>query len=71
MRQQIGLGRMLAVSAMLSLTPSCSNTGAGRSSCGQFQVIHPDPGFETRWTAAEKRQVLAHDEVLERLCGRR
>jgi hypothetical protein len=25
--------------------------------------MRPDPGFETRWTLAEKRQALTHNRI--------
>jgi len=35
-----------------------------------FSLIRPDAGFETRWTTAEKRAVLAHDEAWQAVCGK-
>lgn len=32
------------------------------------QIIHPSPGFETRWTAQEQRQVLDHNNASRAQC---
>jgi hypothetical protein len=32
------------------------------------QIIHPSPGFETRWTASEQRQVKDHNYSSEANC---
>lgn len=43
----------------------CQNIG---SVCSWLSPVRPDAEFETRWTLAEKRQVLALDEKIDEFC---
>jgi hypothetical protein len=38
--------------------------------CAWVSLIILDDGYETRLTTAEKQQILAHDEAVERICHR-
>ena len=50
-------------------TQGCLNTAASPdSACASFSTIILDPGYQTRLTDAEKRQVLAYDDKLTVLC---
>lgn len=54
-----------ALTAML-LIASCA--GSGGNLCAAFRKFTPDPSFEDRWTTAEKRQAVAHNEKIDRFC---
>ena len=47
---------------------SCSTRASPDSACASFSTIILDPGYQTRLTDAEKRQVLAYDDKLTALC---
>lgn len=38
------------------------------SVCTAMVKIHPDPGFETRWTIGEMRQVDQNNRTFDKLC---
>lgn len=67
MTPQARLGLALTASAIALSMSGCAPT-SGSSGCSEFAVIHPDVGFETRWTAAEKRAVLANNDVWRAVC---
>lgn len=52
--------------AVAVLLGACSSTPP--NDCAWVQKIAPDAGFEARWTLAEKRQVVAHNEAVARFC---
>ena len=39
------------------------------ASCGWLQVVHPDAGFETRWTHDEKVQIVTLNDQIKKECG--
>lgn len=38
------------------------------NSCAWEKVIHPSPGFDTRWTSGEMRQVDEHNKAVRANC---
>lgn len=58
---------MLGLTLVLS---GCATTPppAITDACAWLKQIVPDAGFETRWTRAEKQQVLAFDNQVESQC---
>ena len=58
----------MVLATALSLT-ACAGS-SGNNGCSVFGPIHPDTGFETRWTPRERLDVLKHDEVYADVCGR-
>jgi hypothetical protein len=69
--KQIGLARKLAsfpiLILMLGLLQGCAEKVTS-DACSWLRQIHPDAGFETRWTRAEKEQVETLDEAIEKKC---
>lgn len=72
---------MLTVSPLAILTASCASTNPSNvqaptvaatvetDACTWLKPIRPDAGFETRWTTAEKQQILALDQNVTKTCG--
>ncbi len=56
----------------LSLTACATTRPAPPVSTDGFCALglfYPDEGAETRWTDAEKRELVARNETTEKLCG--
>jgi hypothetical protein len=45
-----------------------SGCAANPDACAALGLIRPDPGFQARWTRAEKEQVAAHNLTVEKIC---
>lgn len=54
------------IAATALLVSAC--TAAPPNDCVWVQRIVPSDGFEQRWTREEKRQVLTHNELVDRFC---
>ena len=57
--------KLFAACLIALSTTSC---GAPSDACGWLTMIHPDPGFEQRWTRSEKEQVAVVNRVVDREC---
>ncbi len=54
---------------LLALTGCVGQAPAPVSNaCAWDKIIHPSPGFDTRWTSAEMRQVDEHNKTLRANC---
>lgn len=52
------------------LASSCAAPTPSPDFCASLSIISPDPGFQARWTTAEKQQVDAYDRFYAGKCGR-
>lgn len=60
--------RLIAVAIVIALG-ACS--AVPPYDCVWAQKIAPDAGFEKRWTIHEKRQIVAHNELVDKFCRQR
>lgn len=60
--------RMFALSLIAISISACAAPRPVSSACGWDRKIVPSPGFEARWTRAEKEQVEAHNEKIDAFC---
>lgn len=63
--------RLCLILPLMTILTGCATPPAPPAvadACSWATMILPDPGFESRWTASEKRQVDAYDRTVEKLC---
>lgn len=63
--------KIVAVVIVASVLAGCATTRTPVSVDGfcALGLFYPEEGAETRWTNAEKRELVARNETTEKLCG--
>lgn len=69
LKERLNKWRMPAMLSLMLISLSACATPVPEA-CAWLRQVSPDPGFQTRWTRAEKEQIDALDRNIEQQCKR-